>query len=347
MAARTTKRKTVAKKVAKQVARKVAKQAVRKPVKKAAKKAAKKVPKKAPTPKLPPEWQLLIPLLETSLSRLKRKQFLVLACTDAHRFVQFACGGPGKFRGEVVSNHFLDEDDQLAPREVSAIKALGWSAPTYADDAAPEDQDEDGSPNWYRDFTGFTAVGDAARAAAATLFGAFRHLPAQVRYHAFAAEGEEIALPLSGIQPEEEWLSPGFRPDDLEELKEMVLDTLKGTELGTLSTGDGADAIVQVGERQVYVAAHDEPMSVLCYSVIGELDESPDGLAMVNELNRSRNGCRAILYEGHLLVDRVLPADPFVPRQLVETLIELVAWGNSIAGVNDPEPSDETGDVVN
>jgi hypothetical protein len=277
---------------------------------------------------LPAEWALLEPLLTVSLASMKPEQFLVLACSDVHRFVQFAVGPKGAIRGEVVSDHFLEDGEKLSASEVRAIAAAGWQAPTQRDDTPSSDGE--GSPNWYRDFTGPKAAARAAEAAIATLWRAFRHRPSQVRYNAFAKSGEELELPLAGIQPEEEWMSPGFRADDLDELREMVLQTLQGTEVGEIRAVEGVDIAVDVGERSVFVTAHDEPLSVLLYSVVGQLEEDGDSLALVNELNRSRAGMRAILYEGHLLVDRVLPADPFVPRQLVEAVVELVAWANAI-----------------
>lgn len=282
-------------------------------------------------PAITADWSLLVPLIAASLTRMKRDQFVVLACGDVNRFVQFAVGGPGRIRGEVVSDHFLDDDERLTAAERKAIAALGWTAPTHADDAAPRDQVKDGSPNWFRDFSGPSAAKAAAEAAARTLWGAFKHAPEQVRYHAFTKAGDDIALPLSGIQPEAEWLSPGFRPDDLDDLREMVVDTLTGTALGETRHVDGVDLVVDMGERSVFVTAHDEPLSILMYTVVGTADDGAESLATINDLNRSRNGCRAILYDGHLLLDRVLPADPFVPRQLVEAVVELVAWGNTIA----------------
>lgn len=279
---------------------------------------------------LPTEWSLLVPLIEHSLRALKRDQFLVLACTGVNRFVQFASGGPSRLLGEVVSDHFLDVDERLTPAEKRAIAALGWQPPTHADDAPPRDQVKGGSPNWFRDFSGPGAAVRAAEAAAATLWGAFRHLPAEVRYHAFAKDGEELTLPLGGIAPEAEWMSPGFRPDDLDDLRTMVLDTLTGTALGQTREADGVDLVVDIGSRAVFVTGHDDPMSVLLYTVVGEMSEAPELLETLNGLNRSRNGCRALLYEGHLIVDRVLPGDPFVPRQLVEAVVELAAWANSI-----------------
>lgn len=319
----------------KPAARRAAPKTSAKAKKKASAKTARSGRASAPAPgrgpALTPAWELLVPLVGASLRQMKREQFLVLACSDAHRFVQFAVGGPGRIRGEVVSDHFLDDEERLTTAERRAITALGWSAPTHADDAPPKAQVKDGSPNWYQDFIGPGAAQLAAVAAAQTLATAFKHEPAQVRYHAFTKSGDEIMLPLGGIQPEAEWLSPGFRPDDLDDLREMVIDTLSGTGLGEVRTADGVDLVVDVGERAVFVTAHDEPMSVLLYSVVGSADEGAESLATINDLNRSRNGCRAILYDGHLIVDRVLPGDPFVPRQLVEAVVELVAWGNSIA----------------
>lgn len=290
--------------------------------------AKQKVPRAAAMPR---QWLLLVPLIESALKQLKRDQFVVLACTDSNRFVQFACGGPGKLFGEVVSDHFLDETERLTPSEKRAIAALGWQPPTHADDAPPSEQVKGGSPNWFRDFSGPGAAIRSAEAAAATLWGAFKHVPAQVRYHAFAKDGEELTLPLAGIAPEEEWMTPGFRPDDDEDLREMVVDTLTGTALGATRHVDGVDLVIDIGERAVFVTVHEEPMSVLMYSVVGETGDGPDALATMNDLNRSRNGCRAILYDGHLIVDRVLPGDPFVPRQLVDAVVELAAWANAIA----------------
>ena len=280
---------------------------------------------------LPSDWMLIVPLIAESLRRMKRDQYVVFACTGTNRFVQFAVGGPGRVRGEVVSDHFLDDDEQLTAVERKAIAGLGFTAPTHADDAPPARQVKDGSPNWFRDFHGPGAAQLAAVAAAEILAFAFKHEPADVRYHAFAQDGEELVLPVAGIQPEAEWLSPGFRPDDHDDLRQMVVETLEGTAIGTTRAAEGVDLVVEVGDRAVYVTAHDEPMSVLLYSVVGTADEGEETLATINDLNRSRNGCRAILYDGHLVVDRVLPGDPFVPRQLVEAVIEIIAWANTIA----------------
>lgn len=277
------------------------------------------------------DWLALEPLLMESLRRLKRKQYLVLACTDAHRFVQFAGEGPGRLRGEVVSDHYLDDDEQLTSAEKQALKAIGWAPPTHADDAPPAKQVKGGSPNWYADFTGLGAPLAAARAAMRTLGGAFRHAPSQVRHHAFTEDGDDLEMPLAGIPAEEEWLSPGFRPEGVGELRAMVAQTLEGTELGTVRHVEGVDAVVDFADVAVYMTAHDDPLSVLLYAVVGPMEESAETHATLNRLNRQRNGARAILYEGQLIVDRVLPADPFVPRQLVEGCVELAAWANTIA----------------
>jgi hypothetical protein len=312
--------------------------------KKAAKKTAKKPPKKRAAAKkstLSAEWTLVAPLLTAGLESLKQAQYLILASIEAHRFVQFAVNAHGRIRGEVVSDYFLGEGERLSTRERKGLSELGWAAPTHADDAPTESQVKGGSPNWHRDFAGPKAAQSAAHAAATVLWTVFKHAPPQVRYQAFARSGDEITLPLTGILPEEEWVTPGFRPDSVEDLREMVLETLRGTEVGTVRDVDGVDIAVDIGERSVFVTAHDEPMSVLLYSVVGELDESPDALKLVNDLNRSRAGSRAILYEGHLLVDRVLPGDPFVPRQLVDAVIELVAWANAVENAGPSEAGPE------
>lgn len=293
--------------------------------------AATRVVSKARTRPLPAAWTLIVPLIAESLRQMKRDQFVIFACTGSNRFVQFAVGGPGRIRGEVVSDHFLEDDERLTTGERKAIAALGWTAPTHADDAPPAQQVKGGSPNWFRDFSGLGAASAAATAAAEVLGLAFKHAPDEVRYHAFAKDGEELVLPVSGIQPEAEWLSPGFRPDDHDDLRQMVIETLKGTTIGETRETEGVDLVVDMGDRSVYVTAHDEPMSILLYSVVGTADDTGETLSTINDLNRSRNGCRAILYDGHLVVDRVIPGDPFVPRQLVEAVIELVAWANTIA----------------
>ncbi|MDX2182646.1 MAG: hypothetical protein SFW08_01560 [Gemmatimonadaceae bacterium] len=305
----------------------------RKPAGKAAAKSTRRTaPQPSAKPKpITPGWALVEPLIIAGLQQMKRDQFLVLACTDANRFVQFAVQGPGRIRGEVVSDHFLEDDERLSTAERASIAALGWKPPTHADDAPAAKVVKGGSPNWFADFAGPAAARLAARAAVQTLAGAFKHSPPQVRYHAFAKDGEELTLPLTGILPEEEWMSPGFRPDDHDDLREMVVDTLRGAELGATREVEGVDLAIDVGDRTVFVTANDEPFSVLIYSVVGALPLTEETLATVNDLNRSRQGSRAIIYEDHLLVDRVIPAEPFVPRQLVDAVVELAGWANAIA----------------
>ncbi|MCU0622812.1 MAG: hypothetical protein MUF53_02975, partial [Gemmatimonadaceae bacterium] len=70
-------------------------------------KPARKKTTARPKP-LPADWALLVPLIAESLRLMKRDQFVIFACTGHNRFVQFAVGGPGRIRGEVVSDHFLD-----------------------------------------------------------------------------------------------------------------------------------------------------------------------------------------------------------------------------------------------
>jgi hypothetical protein len=314
------------------------------------KSAAKPKPKAKPSVSakpITPAWALVEPLIIAALQQMKRDQFLVLACTDANRFVQFAVHGPGKIRGEVVSDHFLEDDERLSKAERAGIAALGWKAPTHADDAPASQVVRGGSPNWFADFSGPAAARLAARAAVHTLAGAFKHAPTQVRYHAFAKDGEELTLPLTGILPEEEWMSPGFRPDDHDDLREMVVDTLNGAELGATRQVEGVDLAIDIGDRTMFVTANDEPLSVLIYSVVGALPLNEETLATVNDLNRSRQGSRAIIYEDHLLVDRVIPADPFVPRQLVDAVVELAAWANAIASEGSDGAAAPTDPAVN
>jgi hypothetical protein len=58
------------------------------------------------------------------------ERFVIVAATDRHRFVQFAAGEGNTLRGEAVSNHFLEADEQLDRETVSFLGRLGWKRPT-------------------------------------------------------------------------------------------------------------------------------------------------------------------------------------------------------------------------
>ena len=62
-------------------------------------------------------------------------------------YVQFCAFGDGMLRGEVASNHVLDERWQLDAEALAALGELGYAAPTYA----PDEEPDHGSLNHYVD----------------------------------------------------------------------------------------------------------------------------------------------------------------------------------------------------
>ncbi|WP_295407333.1 hypothetical protein [uncultured Thiocystis sp.] len=97
-------------------------------------------------------WPPFAQTLADVLGALEEDQFLVIAVKQSNRFVQFAAQGAFWLRAETKSNHYLARSEQLDARQIDALGAAGWHAPTGGPGESTPERDPDGSPNFYREF---------------------------------------------------------------------------------------------------------------------------------------------------------------------------------------------------
>jgi tetratricopeptide (TPR) repeat protein len=149
-------------------------------------------------------WDELQCNLATALADLEEDEFLILASTAEHYFVQFAGQGKRGMQAEAVSNSFIKDNAKLSAGACEDLLRLGWNAPTYVPTKGVE-QPADGSPNYHVDAATPVPYARLAALAVKTLRQIYgvRH-PAELAYKAkaFAGDKTSIRFPLLKIQRE-------------------------------------------------------------------------------------------------------------------------------------------------
>lgn len=108
--------------------------------------------RKGALPKLSKDWAPFRERLSQILLTLEEDQFLILSVKRANRFVQFSGQGSFGMRVETVSNHYLSDGERLNRKQMSALRKIGWKAPTNSARQSTPERDPDGSPNYHVDF---------------------------------------------------------------------------------------------------------------------------------------------------------------------------------------------------
>jgi hypothetical protein len=264
-------------------------------------------------------------------------------------YVQFCAFGDGMLRGEVASNHVLDERWELGAESVRALGELGWAAPTYA----PDEEPDHGSLNHYVDVEQSDADRLAVMATRALrdVFG----VPHPALLTGDVA-GEVSAPAAEGAAAEraDEALA-AFPHGGHEELTAMVdraLTPYFGHEPRHDSDGD---IPVTAGLSVFFVrVAEDVPVVELFGCVATEVTDPDAARREVEILNRDVRFAKFRVSGGSVVVECQLPAWPFVPehlRAMVAMLTDMITkveddlvervGGRHLLDLNDVEDEDE------
>ena len=118
-------------------------------------------------------WSAFERKLAETLGALEEDQYLVVSAKRGWAYVQFAAQGSFGLRAECVGNNYLDEAHALRAGQMTALRRIGWSAPTGTPTEASPKRQPEGSPNFFRDFDRPVPCADAARMAVRALTEVF------------------------------------------------------------------------------------------------------------------------------------------------------------------------------
>lgn len=240
-------------------------------------------------------------------------------------YVQFSAFGDGMLRGEVASNHVLDERWELGAPSVRALGELGYAAPTYAADEEPDD----GSLNHYVDVAQAEADRLAVMATRALrdVFGVPHPalLSGDVVDETTAVEGaahERADEPVAAF--------PHGGHEELTAMVDRALTPYFGHE--PRHDADG-DIPVTAGLGLLFVRVLDElPVVELFGCVVTDVTDLDAARREIAILNRDVRFAKFRLSGDSIMVDLQLPAWPFVPEHLRAMVAMLT---DMIAGIED------------
>lgn len=269
-------------------------------------------------------WAQMHGRLVSALSRLAPAELLRIELPSAYDeatlagaapYLQFIGYGEGRVRGELSSNHVLDERHRLSDTQGHALLELGWGAP----DSDPRDQDH----NFWIDAEGdgLTDLAEASVAAIRDVFG--------VPHPSFLiasdlngdAGGPAELLGLPRLTPEststtdDEPLS--IVPTDHDHLVELVDAALAPVVGGPPAHDDDGDIPIRSGSAIVFVrVADDGPFIELFSPVLVDVEGTPLALERISQLNRWVRFVSFGWDGGTVHASMHLYGHPFVPEHL-------------------------------
>ncbi len=237
-------------------------------------------------------------------------------------YVQFCAFGDAMLRGEVASNHVLDERWELGEASVRALGDLGWATPTYA----PDEEPDHGSLNHYADVEQSDADRLAVMATRALreVFG----VPHPALLVGDVADEVPAPAPEGAAAERTDEPIATFPHGGHEELSAMVdraLTPYFGHEPRHDSDGD---IPVTAGQSVFFVRVAEEVPVVELFGCVATDVTDPDAARReVEILNRDVRFARFRVSGDSVVVDLQLPAWPFVAehlRTMVAMLVDLI-----------------------
>ncbi len=295
----------------------------------------------AATNRLSVAWPPFAEKLAAALAKLEEDQYLILLVKRSNRFVQFAAQGSYGMRVETTSNAYLSKPEKLNKRQIATLLQDGWSDPTASPDESTPENDPDGSPNFFVEFSdpvSFTAV---ANLAVRTLAEILRvpH-PGSLQYDAFTAEGKKIALPKLGLQREKK----ASRKAERHDLPELLLEALKSTTgYSELEYDDDGDIGVRCGSAVIFVRLTNDPPYVRIHShLLRGVEESEGLLARLNDMNANETQMHFIYRNDTVFAVADISAAPFVAAHVTQAFDRFCAIADGIDGLLQADFGGET-----
>ena len=229
-------------------------------------------------------WSPFSEKLTGVLGKLEEDQFLIVSIKGSKRFVQFAAQGSFGMRVETTSNSYLDKPEQLNRRQVAALVELGWSDPTGSGAESTPENDPDGSPNFFLDFSTPVPYQFIADLTVRTLTEILRvPYPGSLQYEAFQAPGQVIALPELGLK----YTRQALASSEHEEVPQQLLAVLEAkTGLTNLEYDSEGDIGISYGSAVIFVRLIGNPLFVRFYSrILNDVEQADSILTRLNDMN--------------------------------------------------------------
>ena len=265
-------------------------------------------------------WPPFAQKLAAALETLAEDQYLVLSVKQSNRFIQFAAQGTFGIRVETTSNHYLTKQEKLDERQITALIKSGWQAPSGNSDEATPENDPDGSPNFFVEFSAPASFEAVANLTVRTFAEILRvpH-PGFLQYEAFDdTEGEwaAMALPELGLKQ----AKPTPQDDSLESLAQALLTTLKAeTGISELNYDSDGDIGIRYGSAVAFVRLIGDPAHIRIYSpILNDVEESPGMFARLNDINANETLMRFYYQNGVIYGASDISAVPYVSAHVVQ-----------------------------
>ncbi len=274
-------------------------------------------------------WIQLGGRLTSALTGLVRGETLIIELPSAFDedelsgatpYLQFASYGDDLVRGEVSSNHVLDERHQLSDAQSQALLELGWAAP-------PSDVGNLGdneSANFWIDAQA-SELAELAGTSVATirdLFGiphpSFLIASGPNGELGGAAESLGLPRPAPEAQETDDDEEPiAIEPVDRNHLIQLVDAALVSVVGGVPAHDDDGDIPIRSGSAIVFVrVAEDGPYVELFSPVLVDVEGSPLALERISQLNRWVRFVSFGWDSGTVHASMHLYCHPFVPEHL-------------------------------
>jgi hypothetical protein len=261
------------------------------------------------------------------------ESYLILSASDeaGGYYVQFAYGREAGLRAEAVSNAFLAAPRALTAEQEERLGSLGWHRPG---------EDGDAGRNFYRMWPDPAPAEEVARLAVAALRDVYGVAsPAALVYrHRTFDDGRILDASALGIpaEPRTELAMPLATPahpaDVLRGRVEGALRSRLG--VGELIRDVDGDYPIRIGSALMFVRLVEgvPPVVQLFSIVVADVDESPELLAALNDVNRRIRFGRAFWADRRVVVTMELTAIDLTADQVAFGINQL---GNLADGLDD------------
>jgi len=232
-----------------------------------------------------PAWSAFSDRLVSALQSLESGQWLIIQKQGTPDWVQFVAEGNGKYRAETKSNFYRELDQELTLEQQECLSRIGWKQPTGTGSESTPEGDPHGSPNYFLDLSLPRHANKLVNVTVATFVDVLGVVePDGLVYEAFYPNGDSLSLPQLGLKPlineQDNSKNPQLRLQLLGMVKELTgIDTFAYDDDGDL--GPINFGCVSAFARLV----EDQPYLRLYSPVLDDVDQSPELLSRINELN--------------------------------------------------------------
>lgn len=276
-------------------------------------------------------WSAFSDRLIAALQGLEAGQWLIIQKQVESDWVQYAAEGQGKFRVETKSNWYRELDQELSLEQQECLCQIGWREPTGSGAISTPANDPHGSPNYWLDLRLPIDASKLVNVTVATFTDALGVAePDGLVYEAFYSCGDSLSLPNLGLKPlittRANSQNPQLRSQLLGIIKELTcIDTFAydaDNDIGPISYG-----CVSAFARLV----EDQPYLRLYAPVLDHVDQSPELLSRINELNCTHGFLHLCVLNDCLTVVSDILIAPFLTRYVAQGLANFMQLADQFA----------------